>query len=243
MGDHSFWTIPNLIYISPVANFGTHPLENTRESRKKQHHHHHSHRKQQKKQHRSQENTRPITEPGHTGTLPRSSVRRSTSCRRETEPPMRPMTTHNIMSMSMIGRLLKFIYSEKPTKFCKIFPVFLSIVHTDKLKGQILQNFVAFTEYMSFKIFSKTGFVLLWFCSNMCQYCKVCGVFEAEHDKSHVLHICRCVFLLSFFETVAIVQLQPCHFWIKSFDNAVVERIAFFEEFRRKCAFILSGPV
>ena len=109
------------------------------------------------------------------------------------------------------------------------------------VKGQILQNFVAFTEYMSFKIFSKTGFVLLWFCSNMCQYCKVCGVFEAEHDKSHVLHICRCVFLLSFFETVAIVQLQPCHFWIKSFDNAVVERIAFFEEFRRKCAFILSG--
>ena len=101
-----FWKDAPATTDTTATTTTTEDIEETRESRKKQHHHHH-HRKQQKKQHRSQENTRPITEPGHTGTLPRSSVRRSTSCRRETEPPMRPMTTHNIMSMSMIGKLLK----------------------------------------------------------------------------------------------------------------------------------------
>ena len=45
---------------------------------------------------------------------------------------------------------LKFIYSEKATKFCEIFPLLLIIVHTVKSKGKILQNFVAFSEYMNF---------------------------------------------------------------------------------------------
>ena len=45
---------------------------------------------------------------------------------------------------------LKFIYSEKATKFCEIFPLLLTTVHTDKSKGKILQNFVAFSEYMNF---------------------------------------------------------------------------------------------
>ena len=42
---------------------------------------------------------------------------------------------------------LKFIYSEKATKFCKIFPLLLTSVHTVKSKGKISQNFVAFSEY------------------------------------------------------------------------------------------------
>ena len=45
---------------------------------------------------------------------------------------------------------LKFIYSEKATKFCKIFPLLLTTVHTVKSKGKISQNFVAFSEYMNF---------------------------------------------------------------------------------------------
>ena len=45
---------------------------------------------------------------------------------------------------------LKFIYSEKAKKFCKIFTLLLSTVHTDKSKVKILQNFVAFSEYMNF---------------------------------------------------------------------------------------------
>ena len=51
------------------------------------------------------------------------------------------------------GNLLKFIYSEKATKFCEIFYLLLSTVHTVKTKGKISQNFVAFSEYMNFKNF------------------------------------------------------------------------------------------
>ena len=49
--------------------------------------------------------------------------------------------------------VIKFIYSEKATKFCEIFPLLLTTVHTVKSKGKIFQNFVAFSEYMNF-----TGF-------------------------------------------------------------------------------------
>ena len=45
---------------------------------------------------------------------------------------------------------LKFIYFEKATKFCKISTLLLTTVHTVKSKVEILQNFVAFLEYMSF---------------------------------------------------------------------------------------------
>ena len=50
----------------------------------------------------------------------------------------------------IMHRMVKFIYSEKATKFCKIFPLLLTTVHTVKSKGKILQNFVAFSEYMNF---------------------------------------------------------------------------------------------
>ena len=46
---------------------------------------------------------------------------------------------------------LKFVYSEKATKFCEISTLLLSTVHTDKSKVDISQNFVAFSEYMIFK--------------------------------------------------------------------------------------------
>ena len=57
---------------------------------------------------------------------------------------------------------MKFVYSEKATKFCEIFTLLLSTVHTDKSKVKILQNFVTFSEYMNFnmltgKKFEKTG--------------------------------------------------------------------------------------
>ena len=45
---------------------------------------------------------------------------------------------------------IKFIYSEKATKFWEIFPLLLTAVHTIKSKGKISQNFVAFSEYMNF---------------------------------------------------------------------------------------------
>ena len=45
---------------------------------------------------------------------------------------------------------VKFIYSEKATKFCKIFPLILTVCTVVKNKGNISQNFVAFSDYMIF---------------------------------------------------------------------------------------------
>ena len=46
---------------------------------------------------------------------------------------------------------VKFMYSEKATQFCKIFPLLLTVCTVIKSKGNISQNFVAFSEYMNFK--------------------------------------------------------------------------------------------
>ena len=45
---------------------------------------------------------------------------------------------------------LKFIYSEKATEFCEIFPLLLTVCTVVKSKGKISQNFVTFSEYMNF---------------------------------------------------------------------------------------------
>ena len=47
---------------------------------------------------------------------------------------------------------IKFIYSEKATKFCEIFTLRLAYVVPIKSKGKISQNFVAFSEFMNFII-------------------------------------------------------------------------------------------
>ena len=47
---------------------------------------------------------------------------------------------------------LKFIYSEKATKFCKIFALLLTVCTVVKNKGKTSQNFVAFSEYMNFNV-------------------------------------------------------------------------------------------
>jgi hypothetical protein len=47
---------------------------------------------------------------------------------------------------------VKFIYSEKATRFCKISTVDLSHVVPVKSTVEILQNFVAFSEYMNFTV-------------------------------------------------------------------------------------------
>ena len=51
---------------------------------------------------------------------------------------------------SLILEGVKFVYSEKATKFYKITTLLLSTVHTDKSRVEILQNFVAFSEYTNF---------------------------------------------------------------------------------------------
>ena len=53
--------------------------------------------------------------------------------------------------IDLVSRLidLKFIYSEKPPKFCEISNLLYSV---DKSKVEISQNFVAFSEYTNFNI-------------------------------------------------------------------------------------------
>ena len=50
------------------------------------------------------------------------------------------------------ANFLKFIYSEKPTKFCEISNVDLSYVVPVKSRLEILQNFMAFSKYVNFTI-------------------------------------------------------------------------------------------
>ena len=52
----------------------------------------------------------------------------------------------------MTENLLKFIYSEKATKFFEIFALLLTVFTVAKSKVKILQNSVAFSEYMNFKM-------------------------------------------------------------------------------------------
>ena len=50
--------------------------------------------------------------------------------------------------------IVKFIYSEKATKFCEISALLLSVCTVDKSQVDISQNFVAFSEYTNFTHFS-----------------------------------------------------------------------------------------
>ena len=49
---------------------------------------------------------------------------------------------------------VKFIHSEKATKFCEICTLLLSYVVPVKSKVEILKNFVAFSEYMNFIMYA-----------------------------------------------------------------------------------------
>ena len=65
------------------------------------------------------------------------------------------MTDNN--SQCSIFMHVKFIYSEKSTKFCKIFTLLLIVCTVVKSKGKVSQNFVAFSDYMNFnKIWNDT---------------------------------------------------------------------------------------
>ena len=49
---------------------------------------------------------------------------------------------------------VKFIYSEKATKFCEIFTLILTTLHTYSQKqGEDFAKFCAFAEYMNFIFF------------------------------------------------------------------------------------------
>ena len=61
----------------------------------------------------------------------------------------------NILAVLCVCTLMaffpvKFIYSEKATKFYEIFTLLLTVYTVVKSKVKISQNFVAFSEYMNF---------------------------------------------------------------------------------------------
>ena len=65
-------------------------------------------------------------------------------------PPLPDFVTNMYKILSLKRPLIKFIYSDKATKFCEIFTLLLSYVVPVKSKVKISQNFVAFSEYMNF---------------------------------------------------------------------------------------------
>ena len=60
--------------------------------------------------------------------------------------------TFHYVQVIILLYILKFIYSEKATKVCEISTLLFSYVVPVKSKVEISQNFVAFSEYMNFKI-------------------------------------------------------------------------------------------
>ena len=68
---------------------------------------------------------------------------------------IKKMANVNVETVSKVKNftkpfVLKFIYSEKATKFFKIFSLLLSYVVPFKSKVKISQNLVAFSKYMNF---------------------------------------------------------------------------------------------
>ena len=55
------------------------------------------------------------------------------------------------MKIVFLRLLLKLIYSEKATKFWKISTIDFTVFTEYKSTVEILQKFVAFSEYMNFK--------------------------------------------------------------------------------------------
>ena len=68
---------------------------------------------------------------------------------------MRPISGYFHDFLCVRFQLLKFIFSEKATKFCEIFTLFLTVCTVVKSKLKISQNFVAFSEYVNFIILVK----------------------------------------------------------------------------------------
>ena len=63
-------------------------------------------------------------------------------------------------SRNIYKKMIKFIYSDKATKFCEIFTLLLTVCTVIKSKVKILQHFVAFLEYIKYKMKFSTVFFL-----------------------------------------------------------------------------------
>ena len=64
---------------------------------------------------------------------------------------LRPQVPQSSCAKDWKKMMIKFIYSEKATKFCEISTLLLSCVVPVKSKFKTSQNSVTFSEYMNFK--------------------------------------------------------------------------------------------
>ena len=84
-----------------------------------------------------------------------------------------------LQKLGMI-EIIKIIYSEKAKKFCEIFTLLLPYLVPVKIKVKILQNFVAFSEYMNFKVLTlKIQISKIWNTWH-CQFSKYSKLFDAH---------------------------------------------------------------
>ena len=84
--------------------------------------------------------------------------------------------------------VLKFIYSEKAKNFCKISTVDLSYVVTVKSTVEILQNIVAFSEYINFTIIE-----ILKFCRIVVRWYAI-TTEKKLHGLGYIFHTCAVYF-------------------------------------------------
>ena len=66
-----------------------------------------------------------------------------------------PVIGHFVLFLNLIFWEIKFIYSEKATKFCKISTSLWFYVVLVKSKVEIFQIFLAFSKYINFTILCK----------------------------------------------------------------------------------------
>ena len=88
--------------------------------------------------------------------------------------------------------IVKLIYSEKATKFCKIFTLLLSYVVPVKRTVKILLNFMAFSEYINVNILN---FIY------RCAFCRFVFQYISE------------IFYLVNFEIVWYIFQKDIDFW------------------------------
>ena len=120
---------------------------------------------------------------------------------------------------------LKFIYSEKATKFCKISTLLLTGTTQDKSKVEISQNFVAFSEYMNFSKPEKSTIEftlclhIAFSTTNMMSFSFLSRVFASLWARSSYIPQWNFFFHLSNFACVkfSMESWRPCvKFWCKN---------------------------
>ena len=107
------------------------------------------------------------------------------------------------------------MYSEKATKFCEIFPLILTVCTAVKSKGKILQNFVAFSEYMNFKQLYLINIPI------HLGNCKICVAKKSKICKSKVRSNIDIMF-----HDLSIVEISLCVVKLITFQN----KVSFLEE-------------